>query len=61
MAKETIPVEGTMVAETDRAILVDVDGEEMWFPLSQCDVDYREGDTVMVFVPEWLARKLDLI
>ena len=55
-----VEVEGKVVAETDRAILVDIDGEEIWFPLSQVDVDYLSEDEVILTVPGWLARKLDL-
>jgi hypothetical protein len=58
--KSDVEVEGKVVAETDRAILVDVDGDEIWFPLSQVEVDYLNDDEVILTVPAWLARKLDL-
>lgn len=38
----------------DKAILVEVEGEQVWLPLSQIDVD-REG--LKVVMPVWLYDK----
>lgn len=51
----TLDVE--LVAETDRAIRVRVDGDEEWIPLSQVrDRDVHErGDVGTITIPRWLA------
>ena len=45
-----------IIHETANAWLLDIDGEKVWMPKSQCELD---GD--MVLVPEWLAIEKDLI
>ncbi len=49
--------------ETDSAILVEYDGEEVWLPLSQIewDGDAEKGDSITVTMPEWLAEEKGLI
>jgi hypothetical protein len=61
-----IDVEGWLLKETDKAILIDVDedkdgGGEFWLP--KAEIDYREtGDgMVTVMVPEWLAIKKGMV
>lgn len=47
-------------AVTERAILVEYDGEEIWFPVSQvADPDvFEKGDEgVTVSVSEWIANQ----
>ena len=49
---------------TDKAMLVVVDGEEHWLPLSCCEEadDYEEGDMDRtVCVAEWIARQKGLV
>lgn len=41
-----------LVKETAKAYLVDIDGDEYWFPKSQVDLD-----GMSLTLPEWLARK----
>ena len=43
--------------ETDAAWLLDIDGEELWFPKSKCDID----DDQTIAVPEWSAKEKGLI
>jgi Ser-tRNA(Ala) deacylase AlaX len=46
--------------ETVRAILVEIEGTEMWFPKSQIHDDseiWQEGDVGHLYVTEWLAKK----
>lgn len=47
---------------TDKAMLVDVDNEEVWIPLSQvADSDnYEEGDEGSLSVTDWIAREKGL-
>ncbi len=49
--------------ETDSAILVEFDGDEVWIPLSQIEwgMDAEKGDTITVSMPEWLAEAKGLI
>lgn len=49
-----------IVHETDNAILVKVDGEEIWFPLSQVEAIHR-GPEPWLVVTEWIAKKKDLM
>lgn len=52
-----------IVKETDKALLLRIDGEEYWCPLSQIadSDDYREGDEdVSLSVTEWWAKKAGL-
>lgn len=47
-----------VLKETEAAILIDVDGDEIWIPKSQIheDSQVRElGDRGELVIPEWLA------
>jgi hypothetical protein len=48
-----------LLQETDKAWLLDIEGEEIWFPKSQCNLTY--GDSTYILVPDWLAGKKGLI
>lgn len=51
-------------AETERAILVSDDGDRekaVWLPLSQIEVNRRDGAVIDVTAPEWLATEKGLI
>lgn len=44
---------------TDKAILVEVDGEEAWIPQSQIDDEsevWKDGDEGTLVIPLWLAE-----
>jgi Ser-tRNA(Ala) deacylase AlaX len=46
--------------ETAAAILVEIEGTEMWFPKSQIHEDseiWQEGDDGHLYITEWLAQK----
>lgn len=47
-----------MKAETDRAWLLTVENEDIWFPKSQCEVDTKRKT---IDVPNWIARQKGLI
>ena len=50
-------------AETDRAILCDIDGDEHWIPKSQISDDsevYQDGDEGDLVITEWLANQKGL-
>lgn len=44
--------------ETDNAWLVDIDGDEVWVPKSQCEYD---ASSQVLEIPEWLAIEKELI
>lgn len=50
--------------ETERALLVEVEGEEVWLPKSQIDDDsevYKEDTEGTLVIPLWLAEKHGLV
>lgn len=52
-----------IVRETDKALLCDIGGEEMWLPKSQiADADdYCDGDEdVEIAITDWLAKEKGL-
>ena len=56
----TVPVE----VETDKAILVNIEGKDKWVPISQIDDDsevYQKGDTGALIVSEWWAVESGLV
>ena len=50
---------------TDKAVLVEYEGDEVWIPLSQVDsekvLEHTVGDIVDIDIPEWLAIKKGLV
>ena len=49
--------------ETDKALLCDVDGEEVWIPKSQIQDDSEvteKGDMGILAIPAWLADEKGL-
>ncbi len=61
---ETLTLEGTVLDTTALAVLIDVDGDEIWLPRSRVTFDPAkpdEGDTIRAIVPEWLAKNEGLI
>lgn len=47
-----------VVKETDAALLVRIEGEEVWLPKSQLCEDsdkLEEGETGTIMLPSWLA------
>lgn len=50
--------------ETDKALLVEIEGEEHWIPKSMVDDDsevYSVGDEGQLVISEWFAKKEGLI
>jgi hypothetical protein len=66
---DEIRVEATVVAETDKALMLSPDGsagEEEWFPKSQIDwvepdnwspLTGMKGHHVVFFIPRWLMQE----
>lgn len=61
---EDVEVEGIFLVETDAAVLLEIEGEEVWLPKSQVfaglEGDEERGDDVIVTIPAWLAEKKGL-
>lgn len=48
---------------TDRAVLVEVDGENIWIPQSHIDDDSevsKDGDEGTLVISEWIAKRKGL-
>ena len=57
----SVTVECVRKYETDNAVLIDVDGEEIWIPLSQVDsmhFDVRGNGNIVV--SDWIAKQKGL-
>ena len=50
----TVKINAELITKTDKAILLNCEGDEVWFPLSK--VEYNEDKTV--YIEEWLYDKL---
>jgi len=51
------------IAETDSAILCEIDGDEVWLPLSQVSDDsevYCKGDEGTLIISAWIASQKNL-
>lgn len=57
-AEDVIIAYERVVWGTDNAWKVEVDGEEYWFPKSQCAIDVEDKRIV---APRWLAREKGLL
>jgi hypothetical protein len=55
-------ISAVLLAETDAAIKIRVDGDSYWLPKSQ--IDYTEdctvGEEIDIELPEWLAEEKGL-
>ena len=52
------------IAETEKALLVEIEGEEYWFPKSQIDEDsevHTKGTEGTLVVTKWIADKNNLL
>jgi hypothetical protein len=66
MAKEDeVRFEGvTCKAESERAILVEIEGEEIWVPKSQVVNDsevYKKGDDGVLILTRWICEQKKLV
>ena len=57
MDKSVIIYDAVLMAETERAVLVEYEDEEVWLPKSQINYDQgaERGDLIEVELPQWLA------
>jgi hypothetical protein len=57
-------VRAIRLSDSGAALLCDIDGEEVWIPVSQIDDDseiFEEGHEGKLVVSEWLATQKGLI
>ena len=62
MSDERVEIFGTIIHETDKAILLNDGDREVWLPISQ--ISYSGGgvgDDVIVEMEEWLAIDKNLV
>lgn len=63
MSDDAVRLEARCVRATSNAILVDVDGEEVWIPQSCVHDDsevWKRGDEGTLVVTRWIAEKKGL-
>ena len=58
--RKLVEVSGRIMRETEKAVLVDINDEEVWLPLSQVEEITRrpEGDTLLITA--WIAEQKGL-
>jgi hypothetical protein len=59
-----VKLEAICLKQTEKALLVEIDGEQHWIPQSQVDDDsevYKEGDEGTLVVSEWIATEKGLV
>lgn len=64
MAQRITDITVALHHETDKAVLVSNDGDRekaIWLPKSQIEVEHKQGNVVVVTLPEWLAKDKGLI
>lgn len=47
-----------LITIADKAWLLDIDGDDVWLPKSQCSIDIKRK---MIAVPLWLAEDKGLV
>jgi len=49
--------------ETDLAVLVVYQGDEIWLPKSQIEglIPAEEGDEIKISIPEWIAEEKEML
>lgn len=50
-------ITGRIVAETEKAILLEDGTSQQWLPKSKVHVEPLKDDLVTVYLPEWLAKE----
>jgi hypothetical protein len=50
-----------VLTETNKAVLVKIDEDELWLPKSQIELDENSNGVSVVQLPEWLAIDKGLV
>ena len=65
MAKIDVRIDDVLCkAATPKAILVDIDGDDFWIPLSHVSDDsevYRKDDTGTLVITDWIAAQKGIL
>ena len=62
MRGQCVEVNCTFLRETDAAVLIEVDGDEHWIPLSQVESMHKSSDgDGCILVSHWIADQKGLI
>ncbi len=64
MKSDLIDIEVAIHHQTEKAVLVSLDGEKdnaVWLPLSQIEIDKKQRSIAIVTMPERLATEKGLI
>lgn len=56
-----VPLETTVVRETEKAYLILDAGDELWIPKSQCHGVELLEEQLRCEIPEWLAKEKGLL
>lgn len=62
--RDKVKFDATALRSTEKALLVQIDGEEHWIPHSQIDDDsevYKAGDAGELVISEWIAKEKKLV
>ena len=59
--EKVVRITCTICHETEKAVLVDVENDEVWLPKSVVHVDRLSDGTAEISVPVWLATAKGLI
>lgn len=61
---EDVEIEDVIcLADTDKAILVEIDGTQTWIPQSQVSENsevWKKGDSGILIITEWIAKQKNL-
>ena len=64
MKSSVVDIDVKVHARTDRGIRVSTTGQQIdaeWLPLSQIEVEIKDGGLAVITLPEWLALDKGLI
>lgn len=63
--EEAIYFDGVYLYETEKALLIKVEDQDIWFAKSKTDyietTDYQRGDEITFAVPRWIAEEKELM
>lgn len=61
---DLIPIEGVYKANTEKAVCINIKGEDIWFPLSQVETpdldEFERGAEIEIDVPRWLCEEKEV-
>lgn len=58
---QEVEIKCRFIRETEAAVLIKVDGDEHWIPLSQVSEMHKVGDDGRIVVAQWVASQKGFI